>query len=143
MPVLATRYRVIAPDSRGHGRTDNPAGRLAYDLMAEDVAGLIDALDLDRPLVAGYSDGAQIALELALRHPDRSRAVVLRRSTSPATGTRWPGSSRPSASTGESGCRARHVPNADHSAAEQPLYWAVVGSSLDRHAPDSAVRHPG
>lgn len=74
---LSRRYRVLAPDTRGHGRTDNPAGRLAYDQLAGDVANFVDALGLDRPLVLGYSDGAQIAIELGLRHPDRARALVL------------------------------------------------------------------
>lgn len=77
MPVLAGRYRVVAPDSRGHGGTDNPADHLGYDQMADDVARLIDVLELDRPVVLGYSDGAQIALELGMRHPGRARALIL------------------------------------------------------------------
>jgi pimeloyl-ACP methyl ester carboxylesterase len=77
MPRLAQSYRVLAPDSRGHGGTNNPADHLGYDQMADDVAGFIDALDLDRPFIAGYSDGAQIALEFGLRHPGKARALVL------------------------------------------------------------------
>lgn len=77
MPQLAVRHRVVAPDSRGHGGTDNPADHLAYDQMADDVARLIDVLALDRPVVVGYSDGAQVALELGLRHPGKTAALVL------------------------------------------------------------------
>ena len=77
VPMLAQHYRVLVPDSRGHGHTNNPAGKLAYDQMADDVAGFIDALGLHRPLVVGYSDGAQVAIELGLRHPDHARALVL------------------------------------------------------------------
>lgn len=77
MPLLAGRYRVVAPDARGHGGTDNPADHLAYDQMADDVARLIEVLELERPVVMGYSDGAQVALELALRHPGTARALVL------------------------------------------------------------------
>ena len=77
IPMLAQHYQVVAPDSRGHGRTNNPAGTLAYDQMAGDVAAFITALGIERPLVLGYSDGAQIALELGLRHPDQARALVL------------------------------------------------------------------
>jgi pimeloyl-ACP methyl ester carboxylesterase len=75
--ALAGHHRVLVPDSRGHGRTDNPEGRLGYDLMADDCAAFVEALGLDRPVVVGYSDGAQIALELGLRHPDRVAGLVL------------------------------------------------------------------
>jgi pimeloyl-ACP methyl ester carboxylesterase len=77
LPAFAEHFRVFAPDSRGHGRTDNPAGELGYRLMADDVAALIDVLGLRRPLVLGYSDGGQIALELAMRYPGLARALVL------------------------------------------------------------------
>lgn len=74
---LAREYRVLIPDSRGHGRTANPAGTLGYDQMADDVAAFAAALGLERPLILGYSDGAQVALELGLRHPGLSRAMVI------------------------------------------------------------------
>jgi pimeloyl-ACP methyl ester carboxylesterase len=76
VPLLSAHYRVVRLDSRGHGRTDNPAGRLGYALMAEDVAAFIHALGLERPLVCGWSDGGQTALELAIEHPGAARAVV-------------------------------------------------------------------
>jgi pimeloyl-ACP methyl ester carboxylesterase len=77
LPAFAGHFRVYTPDSRGHGRTDNPAGELGYRAMADDVAALIAALDLRRPLVLGYSDGGQIALELGMRYPGLARALVL------------------------------------------------------------------
>jgi len=77
VPALARNHRVLVPDSRGHGRTDNPEGRLGYDLMADDCAAFMEALGLDRPVVVGYSDGAQTALELGIRHPDRVAGLVL------------------------------------------------------------------
>ena len=77
LPCFAEHFRVFAPDSRGHGRTDNPAGELGYRLMADDVAALIGALGLHRPLVLGYSDGGQIALELGMRHPGLAKALIL------------------------------------------------------------------
>jgi pimeloyl-ACP methyl ester carboxylesterase len=73
LPAFTQHFRVFAPDSRGHGRTDNPAGELAYRPMADDVAALIEALGLQRPLVLGYSDGGQIALELGMRYPELAR----------------------------------------------------------------------
>lgn len=74
---LAREHRVLVPDSRAHGRTGNPAGTLGYDQMADDVAAFAAALGLERPLVVGYSDGAQVALELGLRHPGLARAMVI------------------------------------------------------------------
>jgi pimeloyl-ACP methyl ester carboxylesterase len=74
---LARQHRVLLPDSRGHGRTANPAGTLGYDQMADDVAAFASELGLEWPLVLGYSDGAQIALELGLRHPGLARAMVI------------------------------------------------------------------
>jgi pimeloyl-ACP methyl ester carboxylesterase len=77
IPAFAAHFRVITPDSRGHGRTDNPAGHLSYPTMADDVAALIQVLDLDRPLLFGFSDGGQIALELGMRYPNLARALVI------------------------------------------------------------------
>jgi pimeloyl-ACP methyl ester carboxylesterase len=77
LPAFASHFRVITPDSRAHGRTDNPTGELSYALMAEDIAAFIRALNLDRPLVVGYSDGGQIALELGMRFPGLTRALVV------------------------------------------------------------------
>jgi pimeloyl-ACP methyl ester carboxylesterase len=77
VPALARNHRVLVPDSRGHGRTDNPEGRLGYDLMADDCAAFMEALGLDRPVVVGYRHGAQTALELGIRHPGRVAGLVL------------------------------------------------------------------
>ena len=77
LPAFAKHFQVFAPDSRGHGMTDNPTGEFGYRAMADDVAALIGALGLRRPLVLGYSDGGQIALELGMRYPGLARALVL------------------------------------------------------------------
>jgi pimeloyl-ACP methyl ester carboxylesterase len=77
LPAFTEHFEVFTPDSRGHGRTDNPTGELGYRVMADDLASLIDALGLQRPLVLGYSDGGQIALELGLCYPGLARALVL------------------------------------------------------------------
>ena len=70
-------FHVFTPDSRAHGKTDNPAGRLNYRTMADDLAAFIQELGLVRPLVCGYSDGGQIALDLAIHHPGLARALVI------------------------------------------------------------------
>ena len=77
MAVFAERFRVIAPDLRGCGRTANPGGgSISYAQLAEDAAAMIDALGLDRPLVCGFSDGATLATILAIRSPGSVRAIV-------------------------------------------------------------------
>jgi pimeloyl-ACP methyl ester carboxylesterase len=77
LPAFTEHFRVFTPDSRGHGRTDNPTGELDYRMMADDVAAVVSVLGLQRPLVLGYSDGGQIALELGIRYPGLARALVL------------------------------------------------------------------
>ena len=77
MPELAKTYRVLAPDSRGHGGTDNPAQKLSYSQMADDLAAFIAALGVEQPLIFGYSDGGQIGIEFGIRHPNQAKALVL------------------------------------------------------------------
>ena len=77
LPAFAEHYRVIAPDSRGHGRTNNPAGTMSYRLFADDIAALVQALGLHKPLIFGYSDGGQVALDLGIRYPDLPQALVV------------------------------------------------------------------
>lgn len=77
LAAFAAHYRVITPDSRGHGRTANPTGRMSYRLLAEDLAALVQALALPRPLICGYSDGGQVALEIGMRYPDLPQALIV------------------------------------------------------------------
>ena len=76
MPALAEHFRVIAPDTRGHGATEPGTGTPSQSVLADDVLGLIEALELDRPLICGFSDGGITATVLAMRNPDAVRAVV-------------------------------------------------------------------
>jgi pimeloyl-ACP methyl ester carboxylesterase len=77
-PLLPVEgFRVITPDSRGHGRSTNPSGELSYPRIADDTAALIAALGLGRPVVGGWSDGGQVALELGARHPGAARALIV------------------------------------------------------------------
>jgi pimeloyl-ACP methyl ester carboxylesterase len=76
MDTLAEHFRVIAPDTRGCGKTVHSGGTISFDLLADDVAALIDALGLERPLIAGFSEGAITATILGIRHPDAVGAIV-------------------------------------------------------------------
>src|SRR5215469_9418965 len=76
MASLSDRFRVIAPDTRGAGRTVHSGGTVTFDLLADDVAALVDTLGLERPLVAGFSDGGITATILGIRHPGSVRAIA-------------------------------------------------------------------
>jgi pimeloyl-ACP methyl ester carboxylesterase len=76
LPYLSD-LRVITPDTRGHGRSTNADGVLSYARIADDVASLIEALGLVRPVVGGYSDGGQAVLEFGARHPGVARALII------------------------------------------------------------------
>jgi pimeloyl-ACP methyl ester carboxylesterase len=76
MATLAKHFRVIAPDTRGCGRTPHTGGPITFDLLADDVAALIEALGLKRPLITGFSDGGIIATLLGIRHRHAVRAIV-------------------------------------------------------------------
>lgn len=73
---LASSFTVLAPDLRGHGWTRNPAGSVSYDLLAEDLAALIETLGLDRPAVIGFSDGGIVASVLTIKDSDALSAHV-------------------------------------------------------------------
>jgi len=75
--ILSSQFRVITPDSRAHGRSNNPSGELSYAVMADDIAALIETLGLDRPFVGGWSDGGQVALEIGMHYPDLSRGLIV------------------------------------------------------------------
>jgi pimeloyl-ACP methyl ester carboxylesterase len=77
MPQLAERHQIIAPDLQGHGRTADIDRPLDIRLMGDDIAALIDHLGLDKPDVVGYSLGGGVALQVAARHPDKVRRLVV------------------------------------------------------------------
>ena len=70
-------FRCILVDNRGAGGSDKPRGPYTTAMMADDTAGLMAALGIDRARIAGISMGSAIAQELALRHPARVRSLVL------------------------------------------------------------------
>ncbi len=64
-------FRVILPDVRGHGESDAPEGVYPMSLLADDVAGLLDHLEIEKAVVCGHSMGGYIALAFAARYPER------------------------------------------------------------------------
>ncbi len=75
--VWEKSFRCILPDNRGVGLTDKPSGDYITAEMADDLSGLLDHLGLEKVRVVGVSMGGAIALQLALRHPDRVSSMVL------------------------------------------------------------------
>jgi pimeloyl-ACP methyl ester carboxylesterase len=74
--LAAGSYRVIAIESRGHGRSTNTAPVPTYEMLSDDVVGVMDALKIEQAAIVGWSDGGNLALDLARRYPDRVRKVV-------------------------------------------------------------------
>ena len=73
--ALALHHTVIVLDSRGHGRSTRDSRPYGYDLMADDVVALMDVLKVPKADIVGWSDGAILGLDLAMRHPDRVNKV--------------------------------------------------------------------
>lgn len=70
-------YRVIAPDLRGYGSTPLPANPAGFEAFAQDLARLLDHIQIDRTVVCGLSMGGQIAMDFCRQFPSRVRALAL------------------------------------------------------------------
>jgi len=76
LPSLTEHHQVIAVDLQGHGRTADIDRPIDVRLMADDVAALIDHLGLQKPDVVGYSLGGGVALQVAIKYPEKVRRLV-------------------------------------------------------------------
>ena len=73
--LVSSGYRAVLIDSRGHGRSTRDQRPFTYELMASDVLAVMDTLQLEKMAVVGWSDGACIALILAMKAPERVAGV--------------------------------------------------------------------
>ena len=77
IPALAEHFHVFTPERRGHGHTPDVPGPISYALMAADTVVFLDKLKIGRSHLVGHSDGANVALLVALARPDLVDRLVL------------------------------------------------------------------
>ncbi len=76
IPYFSKKYKVIVADSRSQGKSKDENDSLSFEMMADDEAALLDALNIDSAYVLGWSDGGINALLLAMRHPEKVIKLV-------------------------------------------------------------------
>jgi pimeloyl-ACP methyl ester carboxylesterase len=76
IPMLARTHKVIAMEFQGHGRTNDIDRPITFENLADDVAGVMDALGIEKADVFGYSMGAGAAIQLTIRHPEKVDQLV-------------------------------------------------------------------
>ncbi|HEX6089061.1 MAG TPA: alpha/beta hydrolase [Gemmatimonadales bacterium] len=76
LPLLARTRRVIAVEEQGHGRTTDRAAPVRFETSADDVAALLRHLGIARADLLGFSNGASVGLQVAIRHPALVRSLV-------------------------------------------------------------------
>ena len=86
-PALAQNHQVIGIDLYGHGRTALTDRPIRFEQMADDIAGLIEHLGFEKADLLGYSLGGTVALQTAIRHPERVNKLVV--ISSPFKRTGW------------------------------------------------------
>ncbi len=121
--ALARLVRVVAPDLRGSGGSDASPGPYSMEQHADDLAALLDALDIRQAVVGGLSMGGYVAFAMWRRHPKRIRALVL------ADTRAEPDSPQGRANRDTTADRVRELGSAAH--AEEMLRVALAPSSLD------------
>ncbi len=77
VPFLAEHFQVITFDNRGVGQSDKPAGPYTAQMLAADTAGLLDALGIEKAIIAGHSMGGFIAQAMALDFPQKVAKLIL------------------------------------------------------------------
>jgi pimeloyl-ACP methyl ester carboxylesterase len=77
IPIFSREYRLVAFDNRGAGQSDAPEIPYTSEMMADDLAGLLDAIGIDSAHILGHSLGGIIAQQFAIRHPKMIKSLIL------------------------------------------------------------------
>lgn len=77
IPYFSKNYKVIIADSRSQGKSFDEEDSLSYEMMADDLNGLLDTLHVDSCYVVGWSDGGINGLLLAMRHPEKVKKLAV------------------------------------------------------------------
>lgn len=77
MAYFSDKYRVIAVDTRGHGKSPRGTAPFTMEQFAADLHKLMDKLQIQKAIILGFSDGANIAMKFALKYPNRVKALIL------------------------------------------------------------------
>lgn len=88
LPFLARSRRVVAVEEQGHGRTTDREGPVTFERSADDVAALLAHLGVEQADLFGFSNGASVALQVAIRHPAKVRKLVFASSITKRDGAR-------------------------------------------------------
>ncbi|EPG74249.1 alpha/beta hydrolase family protein [Leptospira fainei serovar Hurstbridge str. BUT 6] len=87
LPIFAKHRKVIALDEQAHGRTTDRKGPVRFETSAEDVAALLKFLKVEKADILGFSNGASVALQVAIHHPELVRKIVFASSMTKREGT--------------------------------------------------------
>ena len=77
MDYFSDRYRVIAIDTRGHGRSQRGTAPFTIEQFSCDLNDFMIDLGISSAIILGFSDGANIAMKFAIKHPDKVKALIL------------------------------------------------------------------
>lgn len=77
MKYFQSRYRVVAPDTRGHGKSPRGSAPFTIEQFSCDLYNFMKSREISKAVILGFSDGANIAMKFAMRHPDMVKALIL------------------------------------------------------------------
>jgi pimeloyl-ACP methyl ester carboxylesterase len=86
LPILARHRKVIAVEEQGHGRTTDRDKPVRFDTSADDVAALLQQLKIEKADIMGFSNGASVAMQVAIRHPAVVRKLIFASSMTKRSG---------------------------------------------------------
>jgi pimeloyl-ACP methyl ester carboxylesterase len=125
VPALAAKYQVIVIDSRNQGRSTFTKEKLTYHAMAADVLAVMDELGVAAAAFVGWSDGGEIALDLAIHHPARVTRLFVFGANYDASGQ------KPSAGSATFASYASKCRSDFEKISKNPKAYAAVVASLD------------